>query len=305
MNWKRLLKVIFTIGFLTWLVRSQDWSRVGTTLVSMDRGLFALAMLLSLVMVPLQAIRWKVMLAGSKGEASLGLVFRYTALGFFANLFLPSSIGGDAVKSVGLGRATQSLALSVASTFLARVLGMLALFLLFWVFLAFAPEHLPQLKMEIPAMSFVGLGFLVLGVLFALIPKLALPQFIPFANRFNSLLEAIWSFRSHPKLLGNALMWSVLIQIANVCFSYLAFRSMAPQILTGGALLAIPLIVILATVPVTIFNVGVKESLAIFFLGKLAGLPPEACVAGTFIGYLAAVLQALPGLYYFLRPSRL
>lgn len=301
MNWKTGLKWLLTLLAVAWLYFTQDWLAVIAQFKNADWLLLCWAMLLSFLMIPMHALRWHAMMAIHREPIAFSQILRYTCLGFFSNLFLPSSIGGDAVKSVALGRATGSLASSLATTIVARFFGLVILYVFFWVMLVLNPSLQELLVLEIPVMAVLG----ILGLILFCLPLLIKPKISRDENKvFKKLLALTGAFRQiikNKEVLFKSLVWSLGIQAANLAFSYLAFRSFSAEIQVGGFFLAMPLLIILAMVPITIFNIGVRESLAIYFLGRLAGLDASVCIAGSSVGYLAALSQAVPGAWFMLK----
>ena len=76
------------------------------------------------------ALKWW-MLANS-GGLKVGLVrtWAYYLVGMFYNLILPTSVGGDFVRSYEMGKYTNNQAMSLATVFVERFTGVLVLLLL-------------------------------------------------------------------------------------------------------------------------------------------------------------------------------
>lgn len=75
----------------------------------------------------LSAQRWGMLLALAGRPAPYGVLWRSYFTGMFFNLFLPTSIGGDVVRTVVLGRAVKSRYVAPASVFMDRNVGMAGL----------------------------------------------------------------------------------------------------------------------------------------------------------------------------------
>ncbi len=132
-NWVWRLRVAGTVASLAllgWLMARQDWDG----LITYARGIPATSLILALGLVAAGQLcnvaRWLALLRGQ------GIGMRYTEAarlafaGLFASNFLPSTIGGDAVRIVGVGRAARDRLSGAATVVVDRgisVFGMLFL----------------------------------------------------------------------------------------------------------------------------------------------------------------------------------
>src|SRR5260221_2493855 len=98
------------------------------TLASVNVSLIALALVLSIASVASKAWRWGVVMRWRGIHLSPGyLLFSYF-IGMFFNNFLPSGMGGDAVRAYETARHTGRGAESVTAIIIERGSGVLAVF---------------------------------------------------------------------------------------------------------------------------------------------------------------------------------
>ena len=76
----------------------------------------------------LSALRWQWLARMNALPGPYSEYLRYYFIGVFTNLFVPGLIGGDAARSVYLGRRHQRLAAAIASVVADRGIGLLTLF---------------------------------------------------------------------------------------------------------------------------------------------------------------------------------
>lgn len=162
-----ILRVLATVGILAWVARGQEWALLADAFSSLEWWAWLAALGTYLCAQTLSAVRWRAM------AAALGLLPPFLAclrlyfLGMFFNLFLPTSIGGDVVRSMGLGKAAAgrhgTAALSVA---LERVIGLVALLALGVMGYALAPVAL----IPFPVVLAVGGGALLAVVIWPFLP---------------------------------------------------------------------------------------------------------------------------------------
>src|SRR3954452_22280808 len=88
----------------------------------------------------LSAWKWRLLLRPvGLGAVGYGRLLAFYFIGMFFNLFLPTVVGGDAVKAWLLARETGAVARSTVSVFMERNLGLLALLTIAIVAAVWAP----------------------------------------------------------------------------------------------------------------------------------------------------------------------
>lgn len=295
-----LLRVVIALGAIAYLGHMVPVERVWSTLTTVKAYWIVIILALAELSMLQQAMRWRHMMAAEGVDLpSLGTFFRFTALGSFFNLLLPSGIGGDAVKSVAMGRFTQRMGHSMASTLVARLLGLLALVLLFWTGVPFL-IHAEALSTKWLWLMFlfafsIGIGVWVLiqfGGWFQRIPRLAW---------IAQIGEELVRYRTKKALLVRSFADSLLIQALILVSHYFMFRSVGAPIPLSVVLVAFPLVTVATLLPVSIYGIGVRESLALLLYGALAGLQAEQILAATLLGYVVVLFQAIQGAWFWLR----
>lgn len=133
MNWRRLLgpiRIIVSVGLIAYLIWHADPAKVWQRWQSADPWLIALAVLIQVGGVALNALRWGQLLDARGQRQPYPWMFGSYMAGQFANNFLPTSVGGDAVRAAQLARKIGSISQASASVFLERLTGFLALSLI-------------------------------------------------------------------------------------------------------------------------------------------------------------------------------
>lgn len=83
--------------------------------------------LLHLVGFSLISIRWKILLKAQKADAGFRRLFLYYFMAAFFNNFLPSTIGGDALRAIESKKITGKASTSIMVIIIERLTGLLAL----------------------------------------------------------------------------------------------------------------------------------------------------------------------------------
>ena len=195
-----LLKVTVSVGglaYIFWKVPFTDVCNHWTTQALPWIGVILFCTLFSMA---IQANRWRGLLLDEGKKIKFRTFYAYIALGYFFNNLLPSGFGGDAVKTVAFGRTFGNTANSVAAIAISRVMGLIAMFLSFFIAIPFV-----LIRYQVPAhytitVSAVAILALVIIVGSLFLDKIKIPdklvQKVPFLLK---LQQAFAIYRSHPK----------------------------------------------------------------------------------------------------------
>jgi uncharacterized protein (TIRG00374 family) len=248
----------------------------------------------------------------------LGLAVSYVQLaafyfiGMFFNLFLPTIVGGDAVKAILLARATGEPARATMSVFMERNLGLLALFSIAAAAVLRAPPvSLLNVSLRIWTAVLFG-GFLLANVVLInawayrladhLIARVPLGRLRP---RAASLYQAIASYKHAGTTVAGAIVLSFAFQAIVIVVVFLNVRALGLGHLVSLPALAVivPLVSLSGMLP-SVNGAGVRDFLYIALFGQLGVSPLSA--ASLAILYLAVtVIASLPGgiIYALGRPA--
>lgn len=302
--WKRALgwsKWIISAALIAWILTRTDLRAIGGALKNVDPLPIAGAFLLIPFGVLIGAVRWRWLLAANGVRASIPFLVGSGCVAAFVRLFLPSTIGGDAVRVYDSWRAGASKSMAFATIGVDRLLGLFALALLAAGAMAFNPhvESIPSARWI--AFAAVG-GLLTLnGWIFfvgpwAPKPVLAVWNLGPKSLRrpFEKLFGALGEFRGKHAALLKVFSLSVVLQLNVVAFYWLIARGLGLEISFGQMLAAAPIAVFVMLVPITINGIGLREGIWILLLAAY-GFEDADAVALSWIELGLFVLFGLMG----------
>lgn len=293
-----IVRVVIAVIILRYLLSIIPLHNVFAVIKDLKIHYLLFILLLAELSLFQQAARWRNMMSTEGVQLpSVFFYFKLTALGSLFNLVLPTGIGGDAVKSVALGRATNRMGHSMASTFVARILGLFALIFLFWVGV-FALINAEKLNSQ--WYWVMGLFTLALFVMLYLITKLKVISLKwPKLKIVSQMAEEVSHYKHEKKLLIKSFVDSIIIQFLIILSHYLMFVAVGYTIPLSVVLVVFPLVTIATLLPVSIYGIGIRESLSILLYSALTGLSKEVILAATLIGYIVIVFQAIQGALFF------
>ena len=139
-----LLKVLVSAGLLAYILIAQvNVNQLATILLSSRGSYLIAAAALMILGTALRAVRWQALLRPLNIHVPLRLLVHWFFVGSFFNLFLPTGLGGDAVKMAKLGQYSRRGPEAIGTTLVDRATGLWVLFVLALVALPFSYHLLP------------------------------------------------------------------------------------------------------------------------------------------------------------------
>src|SRR3989338_3052403 len=184
-----LLRFGLSGALLWWLFIKIDWAKTIEVLKTADIGPITLSAAVFFSIYFVLLLRWIVFIRALGLKVPFGEALKYFCIGLFGNLFLPSSIGGDAIKIYGLCKdnATQK-AKVVASVLLDRLSGYAGLVLTSSAAFAVGYKYVNDLSL---LAMIAGLGCAWVGVMAVLFNKKLYEFFCQVLNGFPKAKQAV------------------------------------------------------------------------------------------------------------------
>ncbi len=307
---KQILKWGIAGLLVWWLIGHVDWITVLGILKQVSLPLIGLYCVLQLVGNLLSAAKWQ-MIAKTQGFTfSLRDGFFSYLSGAFINNFLPSTIGGDTYRTLWMSEPGKRFEAFTVVLF-DRLSGLLALFLSAAVGLFLLPW---QAFIADPILIIIGLVIISMTVcilislfwftgLFELV--LLIVDWVPFAiferikqmiERFRPLIEIDLYLKS---LLYSLVFLGIGVGLSNL-FLWQALGAPFPLLTFFGCIFLATLI---ANIPISVNNIGVKEWSYILVFG-LVGASPELAVTAALLSRLLQMLLSFIAVPAYLRFKR-
>lgn len=266
---------------------------------------FLYAVLLFIFVMSLGLARWNMLLKTIKQDLPLGRIFISYCGGLFFNVSLPSSIGGDIVRTTDLAIHTKDSSSILATVFLDRVLGFVGLALV--SFLGFIWGYFYGLTYDTSLFLFMALFAVilicVLGItfsrrIFRLINKIMVFKLLKdYFGKFHSYCH---SFRLQKGVLLKAVLLSVILQGSYSAVFYFVGLSLGIKLNIIHYLIFVPIIGSITILPISIGGLGLRDNAAVVLFSAL-GVAADRVVAMTlinfaflfFIGIVGGIIYAI------------
>jgi uncharacterized protein (TIRG00374 family) len=294
------------IGYVLW---GTDIVAIRAALMDVAPMWLVLAFLLQVPGAALITWRWSLLLGAKGVRPGFGYLFGSTMAAGFFKQFLPSIIGGDAIRAYDSWRAGAGMGLSMVVLVIDRLLGLATLLGFALVAAAFgagAVEGVPDVGAW--ALALLALiGAMLAGLTWKGLPAGRLTAWrrrLPAAvqRKLSSIGEALRSFNGRSDVLLRGLAISVLTQVNIVVYYWLIARSLGLDVPIEAFFLIMPIAVFVMMLPVTINGIGLREAVLVALLGYWSVSEPVAIAFAwlEFAGFLAfgligGVVYALPG----------
>lgn len=309
---KKIIPLVLRIGisiillFFLFKFQHVDTQEVLKSIKNADKGLLLLALVVYFSVYILCLFRWNMLLKGAKIHLSLKRVIISFSGGVFFNALLPSTIGGDLVRSIDLSTHTKRPKEVVATVLLDRLSGYVGLVIVALLSLLFGWKLIHHKSVLLSIAIITGVLIVVLLVLFNSFAYSKINQILhsPRAGRIReaikNLHQEIHIFRHHKKIIVNNLILSVLIQVAFPLAFYITALSLGIKINIIYFFIYLPIIGAITLLPISIGGLGLRENITRIFFVQ-AGVVGNAAVAMAILNtFFIFVYAAIGGLIYVL-----
>jgi uncharacterized protein (TIRG00374 family) len=299
---KLAFKAVVSLGFFSILISFVQGNELALMFSRINWFFLLLSLILSPIMIAISCLKWKLILDVGGKRVPFMTLFRIYLIGYFFSNMLPSTVGGDVVRSYYAGKITGDQAYSAIAIFIERFSGIFFLFFLVILTPVFKPSLYHSPYVAVPVAGSLTLIFFTLWI-WKVKDPFAFPNIVfkncltvltkcmvmtgrkkpdklvdkinthydTFIRRLEKLHTklnlAVSTIQKDKKLIVQLVLITVLFYFLtwlNVSFALLAF-GVEHQFLDICAL--VPTIMFVAHIPVTLLgNLGFFESVYVFYM---------------------------------------
>lgn len=305
------LRLVLSLGLLVYLIfgiiPAEKRQEILNLYVNVDLIYLGIAILLTFSDRVISAIKWLALLRVKEPETPLMPVMEIFFVTTFLGYFLPSSIGGDALRIYSMSRLGGDLASSASSVVLDRAYGTLGLLLIA------ALTLIPAFGTAIPEFDAYLIWLITLGALFGVI-LFSSRRCHRFAEKLGNLenggkikkilLKLTTAFSSYVnnkwqllKIFG----LSLCVQILRVLIVLFLGLSLGIRIDPLTYFIYVPIITVITFLPVSIAGIGVREMLFVaFFCRPEIGMEQHVALSLSLLFFSMGIVATLPGAVIYL-----
>lgn len=249
----------------------------------------------------ISALKWRLMLHSVAAPAGKIEVIKAHGAGLFANLCLPSVIGGDFVRAAMIARAGRKIEVVALGSLVDRLNDTLALVVIAGcagLWLPISDSLASEVLSLVALLLLVGVVIVVLCIWY--MPQGGIPlKLQPTMGRLRKGLEALFA----RPLIGVCCFWlSLLVQLSFIGLNVVLADAVGITAPIYLWFFAWPLAKLVALVPVSLGGIGVREAALVSIMTPFGldsalvvaqGLSWQVVLVGT--GLLAGLLVSLAG----------
>ena len=314
-KWKKrarfLVKLAVTVGILYYLLQSGKLNLTRLVLFWHHPAfLVSTLLLLVLVVVPITALRWWMLLRALGIRVPIGRAFHLTWIGNFFNTTLPGSVSGDFVKGFYIVKANRKGEKTKAFTTLIidRFTGMFGLIVMAFVALLFNwPLIAAQPGLQ-PLATAVAVLFAVTVFFYGIVllrfdrgndPFVKLLEKLPKSAFLLKVYDTFKTYQNHKGTLIGTLLLSIGVHtIISVLFFMIARMMGVQNIAVATQMFIMPIGLITVAIPIAPGGVGIGHA-AFDTLYQFGGISGGADIFNLYI-ILQLAVYLLGGVFYFL-----
>ena len=291
-----LVRLGVSVALVGWLLR-----RVGVSAVAREVAHVGFANVLAILALQflntgLKSYKWQRLLGADGIRVAHSTAFASYMVSTFFSVFLPSSIGGDAVRAIDLGRRSGRGVATATSVVADRVLGIAAIGVVGLVALSAGSAALLE-----PRLRWTGAGLYAA----VLVGSAALFQGwrLGFGRRTRiegwaaKVAASIHAYRRSGRL-GELLLLSIAAQMIVVVAVYLIARSLGIGAPLSYFFVIVPLVGLVESIPLSIYGIGLRDISYVYLLG-LVGVDRTQALSLSVLYVLLTLLYALFGAVVF------
>lgn len=264
--------------------------KVYVLLKGINPFVFLAAVLMYITSVYVSTLRWRLLLLEGFRP---GKLFPLCLIGSFFSTFLPGLVGGDAVKAYYLYKETGKMGQTIASVFMDRYIGYVALLTIGLLAFPFGFPYFKGswLEWTVPLIALVFLlgSVVVFG--------------LRLGSRFRPVKEIYDYFKVYKgkkRLIYKAFGFSLIVQLIIMGSVYVLALGLGLGISPLVFLMFCPIITSVSMLPVSISGIGLREASFVLLLG-FVGIAPDTATALSFAWFLSIAAGGLPGLVLYVR----
>ncbi len=309
MNKKTLffsIKLLISFGLMAYVVHKtgldtrDGLGKLGETLSGVDPLYFWGSLGIGVLLNVTSSWRWQILLRSKQIKVSLWRLLGFYYIGRFFNMFLPTSMGGDVARVWDLGQHTGDNYEAMASVFMERFIGMVVLAAVSALVLLFHDKSLPiitnSLLFVIALVAFIlwlVLDKRIFNFFHRLFAKLH-PFISKVFDKLNKVHSTINAYKDDKKTLLYVVSISVSFYLLAVANVWISARAFSVDIGLQEMLLAVPAIMLIMNLPVSIGGLGLMEA-AYTTTFALFGYSPTLAISTALLMRFKTIVNAIVG----------
>jgi glycosyltransferase 2 family protein len=295
-------KIGITAVLLYFLAARIDGDKLIQLLGQATPGYLLAALALQFSAFILGSVRWWLLIRATDPEIAFRPLVPSYFLGLFANNFLPTGVGGDAVRTAHLHHLGYRLHALVSSALIDRLIGLIAILVLGGTAFQFSGIF----SLDTDGRWGVMIALLAMVFPVALLFTPATGRWLDdLSQRHHSgrigrfLVETallVHQYRSHGLLLANALAMTLVLQCLVIGAYIMLALGTGLDLPVAIFFSLIPIVVLASNLPISLGGLGVREGVLVALL-VMVGVDEQHAISLSLLYLFINWIATLPGGY--------
>lgn len=303
---KFIFKLIISSILLYFIFKNIEISDFTDYYTSIPVFIMIVSLILAIIKVQLESVRWSLVLKEKKVNVNLFTLCIFYMIGGFFNIFLPSTIGGDALRIAYIKNDDLSLLSATNTVLFERLTGLYAIFIM-TIIAVFLGWHLVIAEIRVLILTTSGIGILIMTLVYFSYNKfLDFVKIISYkySNKITlkiySSLKLLDFTQYSYKTLLLCVVFSILMQMIVIIVTALIGTALGlEKVGILHYLIILPPIWVIALLPISIGGFGVREGLFALFFAPL-GVTLEQSTLLSLLSFFPFLFTGLLGGVFYL-----
>jgi len=299
------IKFIISFGLIYYLLRHIGVQTVWHDLSSPRWSWILISIAACSLSNLLGAFQWQLLLRQAGIRFSYYRVMQYYHIGLFFNNFFISNMGGDFFRLFYIARHGNNSSAAVSTVFLDRFLGFTLLTVLavigsiYWIGSTGLTHILPVLLTLMILWGVIVLVFFNrrLGKLLRFLLKWFVPE--KYLNKLKDIYNLVNDFLQNKRLVWSVVGISLVVQLLRIYVHFAVGRAIGVETSFISFMIYIPLIALLASLPISIGGLGIREQTGVILFQRV-GIAKSMSLSMEFLAYLVTIVGSILGVFFFL-----
>lgn len=302
-----VVRAVVTVLLFAFLLRSMNWSTLVSTLIHVRYTYLLIGLAAGVLCIVFSAYGWQSVVLAENIKAELARLIALYLVGIGFSHFLPTSMGGDAIKAFYVGRDSGNMAGAASAALLSRITSFLGMLLIALPGLAIFHEYFPnQVVIEFLLLSLLLVGAIFGALLTAtLLPRLS-NRFLkrtwvnnPLFGKFLEVGYALSATARRPRSMFTATLFGMLFWIASFLNYFEYAAALGLDVPLSFYVIAIPFVSIIASLPISINGFGVREGAFVYLFSTIHVPTSTAAVLALLMDAQVLLFGLIGGCIYF------
>lgn len=295
--WSFFLRFGLSAILLAWLFSRIDYKHTWAAIKDADKSYLLASFGIFFICSLMILWRWIVLLKALDLKVKKTAATHWYFIGQFCNLFLPTSVGGDVIKALGLAKETGHRAKVFVSIVLDRLTGFVGIVLVSFVSFFYGHRIIGDSSLMVSIIMLCGVSVALAIVLFSRrVFSLACKIFKPWPRIKEILMnlhdDILLMRGKYDKLVWTVII-SILAQIVNAYVFYVLAIGLHHKTHFVYFIIFAPLVCVVTSLP-SIGGLGVREMGWVYLLSKI-GVPQGVALGLSLINFIFVFLVGLVG----------